>query len=60
MALVMTRLTGVLPLYSLPRPAEQPDTLPGPEPSSARTEFYHRFFWQEKRMVIGSGEGDRH
>lgn len=56
----MTRLTGVLPLYSLPRPAEQPDTLPGPEPSSARTEFYHRFFWQEKRMVIGSGEGDRH
>lgn len=56
----MTKLTRVLPLCSFPHPAEQPDTLPGPEPSPACTEFYHHFFWQEKRVVIGSGEGDRH
>lgn len=56
----MTKLTRVLPLCSFSHPAEQPDTLPGPEPSPACTEFYHHFFWQEKRVVIASGEGDRH
>ena len=43
-----------------PHPPEQLDTLPGPQSSPARAELHHRFFWQEKCMVVCSGEGDWH